>query len=79
VPQGYEYNGQQRYVQYAVIATIGVVDSTEPWSTPKDKFTRENKGTFSTAEEAEACAHDVDTEYANRGWRYYDKHIIEIE
>jgi hypothetical protein len=66
-------------VKYEVIATIGVVESTEPWSTPKDKFRHENKGSFSTLEEAEARAHEVETEYANRGWRYYEQHIIDVE
>jgi hypothetical protein len=79
VPEGYDYNGEKRYVQYDVVATIGVVENTNPWSTPEDKFKRDNKGTFSTAGEAEARAHDIDTEYANRGWRYFDRHIIEIE
>jgi hypothetical protein len=70
VTKGYEHEGQQRFVKYAAETVVGIVESTEPWSTPKDKQDRNPVGEFKTVEEAEARADELEAAYADRGWHY---------
>jgi hypothetical protein len=73
VPEGYKHKGAQRYAKYHFSAIVVVVEQLAPFKPSERLRTVPYQHVFNTLEEAEARGDELEREYLDRGWHYYDE------